>query len=54
MLDAIRLYKQQVLGVTNKATLQEAADAFIKYQEHERRKGKSYNLFQDPFSHRLK
>jgi hypothetical protein len=37
MLDAIRLYKQQVLGVTKKATLQEAADAFIKYQEHERR-----------------
>jgi hypothetical protein len=37
MLDAIRLYKQQVLGVSKKATLQEAADAFIKYQEHERR-----------------
>ena len=37
MLDAIRLYKQQVLGVTKKATLQEAADGFIKYQEHERR-----------------
>jgi hypothetical protein len=37
ILDAIRLYKQQVLGVTKKATLQETADAFIKYQEHERR-----------------
>jgi hypothetical protein len=37
MLDAIRLYKQQVLGVTKKATLQEASDAFIKRQEHEQR-----------------
>jgi hypothetical protein len=37
VLDAIRLYKQQVLGITKEATLQEAADAFIKYQEHQRR-----------------
>jgi hypothetical protein len=37
MLDTIRLYKQQVLGVTKKATLQEAADAFINHQQHERR-----------------
>ena len=34
--DAIRLYKQQVLCVTKKATHQEAANTFIKYQEHER------------------
>src|SRR5271165_1273700 len=37
MLDAIRLYKHQVLGVTKKATLQEAADAFINHQQHEQR-----------------
>ena len=37
MLDAIRLYKQQVFGVTKKATLQEAADAFINHQQHEQR-----------------
>ncbi len=37
MLDAIRLYKQQVLSVTKKATLEEACKAFIEHQQHEQR-----------------
>jgi hypothetical protein len=37
MLDAIRLYKQQVLSVTKKATLEEACNAFIEHQQHEER-----------------
>jgi hypothetical protein len=37
VLDAIRLYKKIVKGVTKKATLEEAAFAFIKRQEHEQK-----------------
>ena len=37
MLDAIRLYKQQVVSVTKKATLEEACNAFIEHQQHEQR-----------------
>ena len=37
MLDAIRTYKAQVLGVTKKATLEEACNAFLQHQRHEQR-----------------
>jgi hypothetical protein len=37
MLDAIRMYKAQVLGVTKKATLEEACNAFLEHQRHEQR-----------------
>ena len=36
-LDAIRLYKEQVLSVTKQATLEEACTAFTKHQQHEER-----------------
>ena len=37
MLDSVRIYKAQVLGVTKKATLEEACNAFLEYQRHEQR-----------------
>jgi hypothetical protein len=36
-LDAIRLYKEQVLSVTKRATLEEACTAFLNHQQHEQR-----------------
>jgi hypothetical protein len=36
-LDAVRLYNDQVLSVTKRATLEEACVAFLKHQQHEQR-----------------
>jgi hypothetical protein len=36
-LDAVRLYQRQVLNVTKTATLEEAVQAFLQHQAHERR-----------------
>src|ERR1700722_20997448 len=37
MLDAVRIYKAQVLGVTKKVTLEEACNAFLEHQRREQR-----------------
>ncbi|HEY0790303.1 MAG TPA: hypothetical protein VGD78_04490 [Chthoniobacterales bacterium] len=36
-LDAVRLYQRQILNVTKAATLEEAVQAFLQHQAHERR-----------------